>query len=121
MTHVGDTFQKETKYLRDKMTVKQLDWASKPPLYKSYPGSQVVKLPDIQPLSQVPLHELLKRRRSVRSYENKPLKLETISYLLWASTGISKKEGGYEFRTAPSAGALYPIETYLVLKQSYPS
>ncbi|MHC4168905.1 MAG: SagB/ThcOx family dehydrogenase, partial [Planctomycetota bacterium] len=34
---------------------------------------------------------------------------------LWASTGIQRIEGGYEFRTAPSAGALYPIETYLVV------
>ena len=31
----------------------------------------------------------------------------------WASTGISRRQTGYEFRTAPSAGALYPIETYL--------
>ena len=33
--------------------------------------------------------------------------------MLWASTGISRKKGNFEFRTAPSAGALYPIETYL--------
>ena len=43
------------------------------------------------------------------------IKKEILSYLLWASTGISRKEEGYEFRTAPSAGALYPIETYLVV------
>jgi SagB-type dehydrogenase family enzyme len=37
-----------------------------------------------------------------------------LAYLLWAATGIGRTEEGYEFRTAPSAGALYPIETYLV-------
>lgn len=36
-----------------------------------------------------------------------------LAYLLWASTGIQRIEGGYEFRVAPSAGALYPIETYI--------
>ena len=37
-----------------------------------------------------------------------------LSFLLWASTGIQRIEHGYEFRVAPSAGALYPIETYIV-------
>jgi SagB-type dehydrogenase family enzyme len=37
--------------------------------------------------------------------------------LLWASTGIQRNVKGYEFRTAPSAGALYPIETYLVVNR----
>ena len=36
-----------------------------------------------------------------------------LAFLLWASTGIQRTEHGYEFRTAPSAGALYPIETYI--------
>jgi SagB-type dehydrogenase family enzyme len=37
-----------------------------------------------------------------------------LSYLLWASTGIHRKKREFEFRTAPSAGALYPIETYII-------
>jgi SagB-type dehydrogenase family enzyme len=36
-----------------------------------------------------------------------------LAFLLWASTGIQRIEHGYEFRTVPSAGALYPIETYI--------
>jgi len=43
------------------------------------------------------------------------LSLDELSYLLWAANGISRREMDYEFRTAPSAGALYPIETYLVI------
>jgi len=39
--------------------------------------------------------------------------LEELSYLLWACDGITRREKGYEFRTAPSAGALYPVETYV--------
>jgi SagB-type dehydrogenase family enzyme len=41
------------------------------------------------------------------------LSLLELAFLLWASTGIQRIENGYEFRTAPSAGALYPIETYI--------
>ena len=47
MSRVGDNFQKDTKYLRDQMSGKSLDWASKPNLYKDYPDSQRTQLPDI--------------------------------------------------------------------------
>jgi SagB-type dehydrogenase family enzyme len=115
MNSIGDNFQKETKYHKDKMPGKQLDWASQPKTYKSYPDCQTIQLPEINPLSDMTLYEALKSRKSIRNYQNKPLKRETLSHLLWASTGISRKESGHEFRTAPSAGALYPIETYLVV------
>ena len=52
------------------------------------------------------------KRRSVREYANLPLTLEDISQLLWAAQGITTEWGG---RTAPSAGALYPLEVYLVV------
>lgn len=55
--------------------------------------------------------EALKRRRSVRAYGDKPLTLQEVSQILWAAQGIT---GSYGMRTAPSAGALYPIELYLV-------
>ncbi len=51
-------------------------------------------------------------RRSVREYVSLPLSLEDISQLLWAAQGITSDWGG---RTAPSAGALYPLEVYLVV------
>ena len=57
--------------------------------------------------------EVLRRRKSVRSFSLQPLSKVDLAFLLWASTGIQRIEHGYEFRTAPSAGALYPIETYL--------
>ena len=115
MNSVGDNFQKETKYQRDKMSGKSLDWASQPSIYKDYPDCQTIELPEIRPFSDTPLYEVLRERKSVRNYQNKPISKEVVSCLLWASTGISRKEGGHEFRTAPSAGALYPIETYLVV------
>lgn len=104
-----------SKYYPDKMSDKQLDRNSQPEIYKSYPNCQKIKLPKISSLAQTSLHKALKQRKSIRGYHNTTLRKKTLSYLLWASTGISRKEGEYEFRTAPSAGALYPIETYLVI------
>ncbi|MDG6218901.1 MAG: SagB/ThcOx family dehydrogenase [Candidatus Thermoplasmatota archaeon] len=59
--------------------------------------------------------DILHHRKSIREYENKPLTMDQLSFLLWASTGLQRIEMGYEFRTAPSAGALYPIETYVII------
>ena len=52
------------------------------------------------------------------NWADKPETYESLSkgdlaFLLWASTGIQRVEYGYEFRTAPSAGALYLIETFI--------
>jgi SagB-type dehydrogenase family enzyme len=54
----------------------------------------------------------LAKRRSVRRYSGEPLTLAEISQLLWAAQGITHFRG---FRTAPSAGALYPLEVYIVV------
>ena len=59
----------------------------------------------------------LRRRKSVREFARRPLVAGQLSYLLWASTGIRATEGVHAFRTAPSAGALYPIETYLTVNR----
>lgn len=53
----------------------------------------------------------LKARRSVRDFGAEPLAMETVGQLLWAAQGITGADGG---RTAPSAGALYPLEIDLV-------
>ena len=112
---IGDLFQRETKYFRDKLPTGHLDWQNEPETYKTYPGVPKVVLE--APLSEagMPLWEAIKKRRSVRDFQDKPLQKEALSQLLWAAQGISKRLSGYELRTAPSAGALYPVETYLVL------
>jgi SagB-type dehydrogenase family enzyme len=110
---IGDRFQKETGYNRYKMPRGGLDWANKPEIYKGYPDSEKVVLP--QPKGgELALNQVIKKRKSIRQFSDKPLSLEHLSYLLWASTGIGRREMDYEFRTAPSAGALYPIETYVM-------
>jgi SagB-type dehydrogenase family enzyme len=111
---IGDRYHQDTKYFRGRMPFRTLDWAEKPGVYKEYPGARAVELPAPEPLEGDPgLHDAIVGRRSVRDFSDDPLELEELSYLLWASTGVQRVEQGYAFRTAPSAGTLYPIETYL--------
>lgn len=58
------------------------------------------------------LAEALARRRSVRDYAERELTLAQLAQLLWAAQGINDPSG---LRTAPSAGALYPLELMLVV------
>jgi len=115
MGDIGDRFQRETKYDPRKMPRHRLDWQSKPKVYKEYPDAAKIKLPRFEPTQAMGLDQALKQRKSVRDFRDKPISEGQLAYLLWASTGVQRVEGGYEFRTAPSAGALYPIETYLVV------
>jgi len=111
---VGDDFQSETKYARNRSLGGSLDWANKPEVYKSYPSSKIVRLPSEFQEVSIRFAEVLRKRKSIRVFSADPLSLTDLSFLLWASTGIQRIEHGYEFRVAPSAGALYPIETYIV-------
>ena len=110
---IGDRYQQETKYHRERMPYRVMDWASKPPVYKEYPEARAVELPAPGRPDNPGLHETILARRSVREFSDVPIDMDQLSYLLWACTGIQRVEQGYEFRTAPSAGALYPIETYV--------
>ncbi|MBE0431570.1 MAG: SagB/ThcOx family dehydrogenase [Dehalococcoidia bacterium] len=75
------------------------------------PHPTELALPEPRPDSSVSLEQTLLQRRSVRSYSDEPLTLDEVSQLLWAAQGITDPRG---YRTAPSAGATYPLETYLV-------
>lgn len=80
-------------------------------------AAEPVRLPEPEREARASLWEALRSRRSVRSYKKEPLLLGRLSTLLWASGGESgRRQGGFRFRTAPSAGALYPIETYLAAR-----
>ncbi|MBN1684252.1 MAG: SagB/ThcOx family dehydrogenase [Gammaproteobacteria bacterium] len=74
-------------------------------------GGHNVNLPKITVKDSMPLNEIMQNRRSVRNLSTKELTLDQISQLLWAAQGITDHKRG--FRTAPSAGALYPLEIYM--------
>lgn len=71
-----------------------------------------IELPSPRYESDVSVEEALHKRRSVRDFAQKPLTLGEVSQLLWSAQGITDREG---LRTAPSAGALYPLEVFIVV------
>ena len=91
------------------------NWGQFPELYKRYPDASRVRLPDPSSRSGVPTAQTIASRRSTRSYSARPMTLDELSQVLFLSTGISADRWGNARRTAPSSGALYPIETYVVV------
>jgi SagB-type dehydrogenase family enzyme len=116
-TGIGDKFQQETKYHREKLKGRMLDWDAKPGIYKEYPGTRRLNLPPFDSIKSLSVADALTKRKSVRHFTGEDISKAELSYLLWASGGLQRTERGHEFRTAPSAGALYPLESYLVVSQ----
>lgn len=71
-----------------------------------------IRLPEPSYTGNLSVEEALSQRRSIRAYSGENLTINDVSQLLWAAQGITSAGGG---RTAPSAGALYPLELYLVV------
>ncbi len=117
MFPVGERFFQETKYKRGKPLPETII-REKPTPYKIYKNVPVFFLPDPKIEGGAPLWDVLRKRRSIRSYDpHAYIDKELLSQLLWAIQGITAKVGGYLLRTAPSAGALYPFETYLFVRK----
>jgi SagB-type dehydrogenase family enzyme len=103
-----------------------------PPTQKPCPQSaKLVALvsPENLTVGNMPLIEAIRRRRSHRKFAAEPLTLEELSFLLWATQGVSKtairavskSSSGASvtvaLRTVPSAGARHPFETYLLVNR----
>lgn len=67
-------------------------------------------LPEPRRIGGPTLEELLAERRSHRAFTNAPLTPAEVGQLAWAAQGVTDEAG---YRTAPSAGALYPLELYV--------
>lgn len=81
----------------------------KPPERDPIIGEKI-KLPPPRYDSTTSVEKALLERRSIRDIKDDPLTINEISQLLWAAQGVTDSRG---FRTAPSAGALYPLEVYI--------
>ncbi len=75
------------------------------------PGA-TIDLPEPVTDGQMSLEEALTLRRSIRSYTEEPMTASEVSQLLWSAQGITNERG---YRTAPSAGATFPLEMFLVV------
>ena len=115
---IGKRFQEETKYDPDAMEGHTLDWNRQPEPYKNYEAPlAIIPLPEPDLTGNSDLWQLLARRRSRREYNaGQPLTPAKLSALLWATQGVTARYGEVLFRTAPSAGGLYPVETYLFVR-----
>ncbi len=115
---IGTVFQNETKYTPASLANYMFNLGAIPETFKEYPNPIArISLPEPKPGGEKNLWKLLLRRRSRREYTvNKPLKLNDLSALIWATQGLTAQFGDTFFRTAPSAGGLYPVETYLCIR-----
>lgn len=73
--------------------------------------SERASLPAPRYEGRISLEQALLRRRSIRDFTPLPLALAELSQLLWAAQGVTNPDG---FRTAPSAGALYPLDVQVL-------
>ncbi|OHB53142.1 MAG: hypothetical protein A2Y10_07125 [Planctomycetes bacterium GWF2_41_51] len=75
--------------------------------------SVTMQLPQPQTNSRFSLEQAIENRRSIRQFTEEPLTIAQLGQICWAAQGITEPNKG--MRTAPSAGAIYPIELYVVL------
>jgi len=80
----------------------------------SWKFEKIYKLPK-PALPEISLKDSLKKRRSRRRFFRKGLTKEELSGILWAADGVNGRLMDFYGRTAPSAGALYPIVIYTII------
>ena len=91
------------------------NWGQPVELYKAYPGAGIVALPEPRLEGGLSAGAAIAARRSTRSYSDQPMSLDELSRFLFLTSGISSDRFGNARRTAPSSGALYPIEVYPIV------
>lgn len=87
--------------------------------FKNYElSSDIIDLPEIRKeiVKKSNIYECIKDRRSTRFYADKPINVQELSYLLWATQGITgTNKAGLTLRTVPCSGATHSFETYLFI------
>jgi SagB-type dehydrogenase family enzyme len=104
-----------TKYSRQHPPSDNLGTMPSPERFKTYREAERLQLPQPDFGDPADLWQCLARRRSERNTTREPLSLEELAKILWAAQGVTARAGMHLLRTAPSAGALYPFETYIYI------
>ena len=112
----GDQFQTKSKYNRNELLRHFLDWDTKPKTYKTYDNPvRIIHLPIPKFDENLPFWKIIMNRQSLRKFSREALDLDQVSLILFGISGITRNYPQFEFRTVPSAGGLFPIETYAVI------
>jgi SagB-type dehydrogenase family enzyme len=124
-----DEMIRERRMMLKSLGIEHEEWESHqrrgippPPLEKPYSENGIlVELarPGGTNLGNIPLAKAIKQRESRRKYTSEALKLEELSFLLWATQGVKSvdKNKVWTIRTVPSGGARHPFETYLIVNR----
>ena len=84
------------------------------------PEGQAPRSSEMTVGQEASLREVITARRSIRRYTDEPLSREDVEAIVWAAQGVTLSPAdagrvdGRGLRAAPSAGATYPLETYLL-------
>jgi len=126
---VDDRIRSHREWLKDTIR-KSVDWSATgqarglppPPVQKPVPpGVETLPLPGPERFEKVchaGLLEVFRNRRSLRRFADRPLALEELSFLLWATQGVTERHGDLAtLRPVPSAGARHAFETYLYCRK----
>ena len=109
---LGYAYLQETKFDKQNLGSRARPNIAPVSPYKRYGDAEKIGLPTDWDKDRGVL-ETLQQRRSRRQFSRRPLGMKDLAMLLWAGQGITARAGNFFLRTAPSAGALYPVETYL--------
>ena len=63
------------------------------------------------------LESAIRNRRTIREITGKNISSEYLDKLVWSAFGTTLKDRGDKYRTAPSAGAIYPIEIQVFVER----
>jgi SagB-type dehydrogenase family enzyme len=110
---IGPRFHYETSYNDSGTKGPEVIWTKELPLYKKYENAPKTKLP-FPTVDNTDLDKIISARRSIRNYTGQSLNLAQVARLLQSADGLTHSFGKYNLRTAPSGGALYPVDIYII-------
>jgi SagB-type dehydrogenase family enzyme len=126
MDDFKDLIKKNRNFLKDTprksvdfSKTEQNNGVNVPPIQKPYPKNadliDLVVVDDWEKIFNIPLARAVKNRMSRRDYDDVPLTIEELSFLLWAIQGVRLVKGNNAFRNVPSAGCRHSMETYMAV------
>lgn len=118
---IGKEFMQRTQYQHLDPS-EQAKGLPQPPLELAPPkgiGEEIIlPKPVAAALGGRPLRQVIDQRRSLRTYVDRPLSVDELSYLLWCTQGVKEiSPRPVTLRTVPSAGARHPLETVVLINR----